>query len=477
MKHIALLLILTVSHLTIYAQNYKQNIFAPDANVGHYFGQSVALNENYALIGADGAHNEFTNNDSGAAYLFKNINGIWTFSQKFIEPENYGTYSYFGFSVDINDDYAIYGSTNGTAVVYKRNGEEWKRQLLFPHNYGSKFGYSVAIDSSNIVVSNPDGNLNDTGAAWVFNKTGNGASETWAEVSKITPSDGYYRGKFGYDVDISGNHIIIGAWTNAANYYGRSGAYIYQYENNGWVEKQKLIPNGMDTIINHFGKSVSIYKNIVAVAAPEEINAKVVEGAVYIFEKNSNIWEQQAKITSPDTTRFGRFGSSIDLHDNKIIIGAYSAVFTYEKNGNDWQLKDSIHKEYTDIGHTYLFGASVAVTDNLFLAGAPDDSEYGSGSGSSFLYDFNSTLSTETVESSPIDPILIYPNPVNTILKIDKTENIKKILIYNSLGIKLKEFDEMLTNEIDFSRYKSGMYYLNIIDRNNVFKAVKVIKN
>jgi hypothetical protein len=482
------ILFLVISQISILAQNVGQKIYAIDANSGDYFGQSVSIHGNYALIGANGAYNELSgDNDAGVAYFFKKVDGFWTFLQKIAEPE-IRLYDDFGYTLDMNNNYAIIGApqfgSSGAVFVYKKIGNEWQRQLKLPEYYRTEFGYSVAIDSNNIVVGAPDSkgwgpSSSWRGAAWVFSKTGIDDNETWTEVSKIAASDGYDNGHLGYDVDISGNYIIVGAWTASADYYGRSAAYIYEYENGKWVEKQRLFPNGTDTTTNHFGKCVSIFNEIAAVGAPEEPNESAVNGAVYIFEKNNSNWNESAKIISPDTSKFTSFGRSIDINDKKIIIGALNAVYIYEKNeASNWQLIDSVHNDYYNNGFGYSsFGESVSINDNVFLVGANDDCDKATLAGASHFYEITSNPTIDVFLLNEFNTIQIYPNPVNTTLNIDNIKSESRVVVYNSIGLKLKEIELTQTNKIDFSRYLEGIYFLTFINKRNEINTIKVIKN
>ena len=58
----------------------QQQLTATDGAAGDFFGDSVALSGNTALVGAD-AHDIGTNVNQGAAYVFSRTGGIWTAQQ------------------------------------------------------------------------------------------------------------------------------------------------------------------------------------------------------------------------------------------------------------------------------------------------------------------------------------------------------------------------------------------------------------
>jgi len=492
MKQITIALFLSSLITVSQAQNSGQKVYAPDASSEDNFGCSVSLSKEYALIGAMGADNDVNeDNQTGVAYIFKREENGWIFHQKLSEPE-LDTYDDFGFTVDISENYAVIGApltySGGSAFVYKRTGEQWERQLILPEYNRSNFGTSVSIDEHQLVVGAPDArglgpSWSDQGAAWVFARSVIDGEETWSEVAMIAASDGYENGHFGCDVDISGSYIIAGAWTASADYFGRSAAYIYENEDGNWMEDQRLFPNNMDTTTNHFGKSVSISGTIAAVGAPKEVNEHLATGAVYIFEKGSTGWEETAKLVSPDpdTSVFGEFGRSVDLLDQRLLVGAHRAVFVYEKIGQTWHLADSIHHDYHNNGQAYHnYGTSISLSDSTFLVGALDDNDQASYAGAAHFYGIRLSPATVISLENTTEEILAYPNPVRSTLMIKSRTGLKQILICDSNGKWLRTLrvsqSNTFTREIDFSVFERGMYVVGIVDQDNNLEAVKVMK-
>ena len=70
--------------------------------------------------------------------------------------------------------------------------------------------------------------------------------------------------------------------------------------------------------------------------------------------------------------------------------------------------------------------------------------------------------------------LLLYPNPVNSILNISLNEIPKKIMVYNSTGLLVAE--EKAIHEVDFSDYANGMYFVKIeFEGNSETKVQKII--
>ena len=68
----------------------------------------------------------------------------------------------------------------------------------------------------------------------------------------------------------------------------------------------------------------------------------------------------------------------------------------------------------------------------------------------------------------------VYPNPVNDILTI-KGENIKQIMIFNSLGQIVRRMDcNDNIIKVNVESLQNGMYFVNIIDGNGNVRTSKV---
>ncbi|KYK20329.1 hypothetical protein AYK24_03985 [Thermoplasmatales archaeon SG8-52-4] len=158
--------------------NEQSKLLPSDGNEYEYFGRSVSIDGQYVLIGA------WADDDngyrSGSAYIFKQDGDIWTQQVKLL-PSDGITCGYFGFSVSIDGDYALIGAdgdddngdTAGSVYVFKRIGATWSKhvKLLAPDGIEDDlFGWSVTIDGDNVIIGarGADGNEPGSGSAYVF---------------------------------------------------------------------------------------------------------------------------------------------------------------------------------------------------------------------------------------------------------------------------------------------------------------------
>ncbi len=106
--------------------NQIDKLVASDGQAEDCFGNSVSIDKENAIIGANG--DDDIRKDSGAAYIFKRLEINWTEQDKLL-PLDGRIDNYFGCSVSINKDYAIIGSIgdnesgedSGSAYIFKKN--------------------------------------------------------------------------------------------------------------------------------------------------------------------------------------------------------------------------------------------------------------------------------------------------------------------------------------------------------------------
>lgn len=141
---------------------------ASDGGVADYFGESVAIDGEFVLVGAYGEDDGGTG--SGAVYAFKeNNNGVWVETQK-IEPLDDASLDFFGWSMAAQNGRAVIGawgkttaagSLAGAAYVFELNAGQYTQVAkLLPAQQLSldSFGYSVALYDDRILVGAVDSN-------------------------------------------------------------------------------------------------------------------------------------------------------------------------------------------------------------------------------------------------------------------------------------------------------------------------------
>ena len=111
----------------------------------------------------------------------------------------------------------------------------------------------------------------------------------------------------------------------------------------------------------------------------------------------------------------------------------------------------------------------IQVDNSTFSTNASDWSE-------DFMVSYSENcgvLGIDPIETKP--KIILYPNPVKTILNLKSAFGSHKIDVYNRLGQLV--LSKTIENSLDISKYPSGLYVIKIEDSSGSFEIKKIIKN
>ncbi len=210
---------------------------ASDGNENDFFGKSVSICDDYAIIGADESANNSGAN-SGTAYIFYNNLGNWEQTQK-IESLDAVVGDHFGASVSMSGEYAAIGAEyksddgtwSGAAYVFRNNSGTWEQNIkLTASDAGSQkhFGSSINITGDTLIVGS-DGNISFTpyiaGSAYLFKNI----LDNWQETAVLQASDIANRDQFGYVVDFSDDFAFVGSPRTDTNYEDAGAVYVYYF--------------------------------------------------------------------------------------------------------------------------------------------------------------------------------------------------------------------------------------------------------
>ncbi len=360
--------------LNLFSQDWNEvtKVLSSDIEGGDFFGWSCDISGNFAIIGAFREDNDTNNawalDDAGSAYIFEKVGCNWVQKQKLIATEREDV-DLFGYSVAISGDYAIVGAYAqdydenydnyiegaGAAYIYERNAlGQWvevQKIVASDRDFLSDFGWDVDIDSHYAVIgafkefkdANGLNSLSNAGAAYVFERDINGI---WNEAEKLVPQDRETGDEFGKSVAISKDYVVVGAYFEDEDEMGSStmsnagSAYIFKRSTGGdWNEVQKIVP--LDRNNNdRFGISVDIdSENLVVGAYFEDENSfgesfANNSGAAYVYQLNSmGTWTEQQKITALDRQMGDYFGWEVSISGEYISVGSYTHDYDQEGGG------------------------------------------------------------------------------------------------------------------------------------------------
>ena len=219
-----------------------------------------------------------------------------------------------GYTSDFGDTGAVY--------IFDIISGEQSSQIYPPDNLSEmNFGESVDVtDNQNIIVGSPRDSESgkNGGVVYLFDALGD---------YSLTISDPFTEqgSEFGSVVAAFGNDILVAnpvAFTGSQQtghvylFDGETGELVRTFEDNGSGDGG----DNDSKSFARFGDSISVYENLVLIGAPKDNSADSQAGSVFLFDGNSG--ELKHKITNPDPVPFGEFGSSVKLVDDYMFVGA-----------------------------------------------------------------------------------------------------------------------------------------------------------
>ncbi len=338
---------------------------ASNTKLGSQFGISVAIAGNTVVVGASFESSNATgvdgNNQSdipapgaGAAYVFTRSGSTWS-QQAYLKASNTDANDQFGISVTMAGNTVVVGATGEASNATGVNGDQ---------NDNSASG----------------GALRGAGAAYVFIRSGG----TWSQQAYLKASNSDSGDQFGSSVAFAGNTVVVGATGEANNTTGVDGdqgdnsargvlggagaVYVFTRSGSTWSQQAYLKASNTDSQ-DQFGESVAIAgdtlvvglqneaSNAIGVNGNQSDNSEFNAGAAYVFARNGNIWSQQAYLKASNTAAFDRFGTSVAIAGNTVVVGAASedsnatgidgdqsnnsapgagAVYVFARSGSTW---------------------------------------------------------------------------------------------------------------------------------------------
>ena len=370
---------------------FAQQAYLKASNTGggasDEFGYSVAVSGDTVVVGAVGEASNATGVNgnqadnsapaSGAAYVFVRSGTTWS-QQAYLKASNTGADDYFGWSLAVAGDTVVVGafgdssnatgvngnqadnsaSASGAAYVFVRSGTTWSQQAYLKASntgLGDNFGDAVAVAGDTVVVgarheasnatgvngNQADNSATDSGAVYVFVRSGT----AWSQQAYLKASNTGLGDNFGNAVAVAGDTVVVGARHEASNATGVNG-------------------NQAD-------------------------NSALISGAAYVFVRSAGVWSQQAYLKASNTGGSDRFGYSVAVAGDTVVVGAgyedsnatgvngnqadnsasnAGAAYVFVRSGTTWS--QQAYLKASNTGMFDLFGVSVAVSGDTVVVGA-----------------------------------------------------------------------------------------------------------
>jgi hypothetical protein len=303
------------------AWTQEQKLVASNPGPSDLFGYAVAADGDRVVIGA------YLNGVSGAAYVFEFDGETWT-ETAVLRPWDDTDNNNFGFGVAVSGDVILVGASvdsdaapnAGAAYVFRLDGTTWSGEAKFTSPEAEswdRYGGSVDLDGDLAVIGcyrdNDEGT--NAGAAYIHRFE----AGAWTPSVKITASNAAAGDYFGQSVAVSGGTIVVGA-QYSTDLLG--AAYVFEMVDGAWSERSHLVAS--DASQNDiFGFDVDIDGDTIVVGAHSDDDRGLNSGSAYLFRRDGAAWEESAKLGGSETETLDSLGWSVAISGPHVAAGAY----------------------------------------------------------------------------------------------------------------------------------------------------------
>ncbi|MBI2100629.1 MAG: hypothetical protein HYT47_01250 [Candidatus Vogelbacteria bacterium] len=401
---------------------WPQELLASDGAPSDFFGYSVAVSGDVALIGARLDDDKGTN--SGSAYVFRWNGSSWIQDQKLVASDGTAA-EFFGTSVATDGNTVAVGAPGhlgrGAVYVFGFNGSSWVQQQKLVASDGASndgFGSSVGLSGNVMAVGAylDDDRGFDSGSGYVFRWSG----ASWVQEQKLLASDGASVDKFGFAVSASDDVILIGAYSDDDRGNSSGSAYVFGFNGSSWVQRQKLVPPD-GAAYDQFGYAVAVSAGLAVVGANQDSSKGLGVGSAYVFRFNGSTWIQETELYGSDSATNDYFGAAVAISSDMVVIGAprddhdgfsdSGTAYVFRLNGSAWTEETKLR--HGNGASSDYFGYAVGASGDRVMVGVYwDDNINGADAGSAHI--FTETCTTPTnlppvINAGP-DQIITLPN-------------------------------------------------------------------
>lgn len=345
------------------------------------FGTAIALDEQRLFV-SDTRTFRTPANEPDIIWAYDRTD--WTFQSRI---DSTGDQEGFGFAIGVSNGVVAVGSPlqdglsaveQGAVSLFESDSDNWRLSATLRRgdailSDNDALGGAVAI-LDDLLIATATGDCDQSGcyqgSAFVFKRDG----DDWIFQQKLLPPDAQPNALFGSGLAADGDHVVIGAQFADTSVAPDAGA-VYVYRRVGETLQFESKLSALDgEQYDRFGGSVALSGNRLVVGAPgaDAVNFDPI-GAAYVFVNENGEWIQQARVRASDPVRYSGFAESVAISANRMVVGAYRTPNNYHGAAYVFLESNGAWSEETRLtaSNSGWFGLAVAIDGNTIAVGAP----------------------------------------------------------------------------------------------------------
>lgn len=333
-----------------FASGFRQQMRSPISELEHDdFGRQVVLWGDVMAVSEPYADVDFVDDAGvtqvrriGSVHIYRRTDvDKWTLEETITPPVEDLTPALrttnFGQTLALDDELLVVGNHGGQLVyVYEYTTAGWNHRTTIENTDGARsFGSTaLAVAGDTILISDAYETLagiTGVGALYFYQRIDRNA---WELVDgPVICSEAYFGQHFGYRValDDDGTRAVV---TGDRLQAGLRTVYLYELINDSWQETTKLNVDGENASINFGSFGLDISGNHIAVGDADRYADNVQPGSVFMWQFDGKTWVGPHILIGSNPGFQDKFGSTLALDGNMLVVGAPSAYREGENNGH-----------------------------------------------------------------------------------------------------------------------------------------------
>ncbi len=344
---------------------------------------------------------------------------------------------YFGAAVAVSDSFLFISSlryshhTQNSVYVYRLENNSYSFLYkiypsdIQPGTTGALFGWKLLHSDGQLFVGARNRKINNfpVGAVYLFEYE----NDYWVEKQIILPPEPYsFRGYFSSFISKSNNYLLIGADHYDSEFENSGKAFLYKFINNQYEFYQEFSPfDSKESQL--FGTSGIIKDNTILIGSPlDSTKSGIYSGSVYVYFKEDSLWTFNRKYIPEPNSEFLSLGTSMTANDYNIFLGTTGHP-SYNKPGKVY-IYNYIEPrldldQIIETGDNYFadrFGISLFAKGDSLLVGALFDTVKNDNPGTAYLFVYNGIKWDKKYKISPSNEQEAELFGLNNIITDDK---------------------------------------------------------
>ncbi|MDE2996536.1 MAG: FG-GAP repeat protein [Bacteroidota bacterium] len=346
----------------------------PDSLGSAFFGTSVAIDGEWAVVGATGA--DQCGSNSGSVWVYRWSDGGWTLTDQLLATECEEG-AFFGHAVDLSGERIVVSAFRtfvGRAVsnhvyVFERTDAGWAQTARIPSpdlDASGPFAAALALDGDHLLVTSSGDASGDTnGKGFLFEVT----DGRWQLSHEFSSPLSLRAGTLGTSAALKADRVVIAGSTYSRNEPGFVATWSRD-DGGRWHAEPTL--RG----IQGFFIDVDLHEDLLLVGEPRA--GALASGSARLLRWSNTGWQLEATLKPRDAYQSGSFGTRVALGDGLALVAGFDeqleldfnvdqVVYVFERSDATWT-----QRRILDIGES-AFGASLDVADDRALIGQAAD--------------------------------------------------------------------------------------------------------